>query len=89
MASVVDLVFKTLSPFIGTWTVLVQTLGDNVVDFVFKALVSIITSLGYVETLSSHSHASHAFSKRNASYWIVRVLSLADFGCRGLANFGG
>ncbi len=27
---------------------LVQKLGDNVVDFVFKALVSIITSLGYV-----------------------------------------
>jgi hypothetical protein len=29
-------------------TVLVQQLGDNVVDFVFKAFVSIITFLGYV-----------------------------------------
>jgi hypothetical protein len=28
--------------------VLVQKLGDNVVDFVFKTFVSIITSLGYV-----------------------------------------
>jgi hypothetical protein len=27
---------------------LVQKLGDNVVDFVFKTFVSIITSLGYV-----------------------------------------
>ncbi len=29
-------------------TVLVQKLGDNVVDFVFKTFVSIITALGYV-----------------------------------------
>ena len=29
-------------------TVLVQKLGDNVVDFVFKTFVSIITFLGYV-----------------------------------------
>jgi hypothetical protein len=29
-------------------TVLVQKLGDNVVDFVFKTFASIITSLGYV-----------------------------------------
>ncbi len=50
MTKVVDLVFKTLSPFTSTLfvTVLVQKLGDNVVDFVFKAFVSIITSLGYV-----------------------------------------
>ena len=71
-------------------TVLVQKLGDNVVDFVFKTFVSIITSLGYVgvvdKTLSSHSHASNAFSKRNASYWIVRVLALPDFGCRCLSQ---
>ena len=47
MTRVVDVVFKTLSPF---WhvTVLVQKLGDNVVDFVFKTFVSIITLLGYV-----------------------------------------
>jgi hypothetical protein len=45
---VVDVVFKTLSPFSDTWTVLVQKLGDNVVDFVFKTFVSIITFLGYV-----------------------------------------
>ncbi len=50
MTKVVDIVFKTLSPFSGTcwYTVLVQKLGDNVVDFVFKTFVSIITSLGYV-----------------------------------------
>ena len=53
---------------------LVQKLGDKVVDFVFKTFVS----------LSSHSHVSNAFSKRNAFYWIVRVLALADFGCRWL-----
>ena len=46
MTKVVDIVFKTLSPFSST--VLVQKLGDNVVDFVFKTFVSIITSLGYV-----------------------------------------
>jgi hypothetical protein len=44
---VVDVVFKTLSPFSGT-SVLEQKLGGNVVDFVFKTFVSIITSLGYV-----------------------------------------
>ncbi len=44
----VDVVFKTLPPFSDTWTVLVQKLGGNVVDFVFKTFVSIITSLGYV-----------------------------------------
>jgi hypothetical protein len=27
-------------------------------------------------------HASNVFSKRNASYWNVRALTLADFGCR-------
>ncbi len=27
-----------------------------------------------------------AFSKRNASYWTVRVLTLADFGCRWLSQ---
>ena len=48
MTNVVDVVFKTLPPFSDTWTVLVQKLGDNVVDFVFKAFVSIITFLGYV-----------------------------------------
>ncbi len=31
-------------------TVLVQKVGDNVVDFVFKTFVSIITFLGYVGT---------------------------------------
>ncbi len=46
MTKAVDVVFKTLSPFSGT--VLAQKLGDNVVDFVFKTFVSIITSLGYV-----------------------------------------
>ncbi len=50
MTKVVDLVFKTLSPrkFTSTLfvTVMVQKLGDNVVDFVFKTFVSIITSLG-------------------------------------------
>ena len=30
------------------WHVLVQKLGDNVVDFVFKTFASLITSLGYV-----------------------------------------
>ncbi len=78
-------------------TVLVQKLGDNVVDFVFKAFVSIITFLGYVgnkpcwqsvvdKTLSSHSHTSNSFSKRNTSYWTVRVLTLVDFGCRWLSQ---
>jgi hypothetical protein len=41
------LVLQTLSPFTGT-CVLVQKLGGNVVDFVFKTFVSIITHLGYV-----------------------------------------
>jgi hypothetical protein len=36
--------------------------------------------------LVSHSHASNAFSKRNASYWTVRVWALADFGCRWLSQ---
>jgi hypothetical protein len=36
--------------------------------------------------LSSHSHASNTFSKRNASYWIVRVLTLADFGSRWISQ---
>ncbi len=35
---VVDSVFKTLHPFSSTRTVLVQKLGYNVVDFVFKNL---------------------------------------------------
>jgi hypothetical protein len=48
VTKVVDVVFKTLPPFSGTWTVLVQKLGVDVVDFVFKTFVSIITSLGYV-----------------------------------------
>ena len=48
MTKVVDVVFKTLPPFSDTWTVLVQKLGGNVVDFVFKTFVSIITFLGYV-----------------------------------------
>jgi hypothetical protein len=76
---------------------LVQKLDGNVVAFVFKTFVSIITSLGYVgnkpcgqsvvdKTLSSHSHATNAFSKRNASYWTVRVLAFADFGCRWLSQ---
>ena len=81
-------------------TVLVQKLGSKVVDLVFKAFVSNITSLGYVgnkpchsdnplsiiENLVSHSHVSNVFSKRNASYWTVRVLVLADFGCRWLSQ---
>jgi hypothetical protein len=97
VTKVVDVVFKTLSPFSDTWTVLVQKLGDNVVDFVFKTFVTIITSLGYVgnkpcsqsvvdKTLSSHSHDSNVFSKRNTSYWTVRVLVLGDFGCRWLSQ---
>ena len=48
MTKVVDIVFKTLSPFSSTWTALVQKLGDNLVDFVSKTFVSIITFLGYV-----------------------------------------
>ena len=67
------------------------------VDSVFKAFVSNITSLGYVgnkpcwqsvvdKTLSSHSHVSKAFSKRNTSYWTVQVLTLTDFGCRCLTQ---
>jgi hypothetical protein len=54
-------------------------------------LVSIITPLGYVGDNPSlltnfHSHVSNAISKRNASYWTVRVLALADFGCRWLSQ---
>jgi hypothetical protein len=37
-----------LNPGLFYLTVLVQKLGGNVVDFVFKTFVSIITSLGYV-----------------------------------------
>ncbi len=89
---------KMNCPFFSTSTTLsLNNFKDNVVDFVFKAFVSIITSLGYVgnkpcrqsvvdKTLSSHRHASKAFSKRNASYWIVRVLAVADFGCRWLSQ---
>ena len=47
MTNVVDVVFETLFPSLAR-AVLVQKLGDNVVDFVFKTFVSIITSLGYV-----------------------------------------
>ncbi len=50
-------------------------------EFIPKFILSAI-----VETESSHSHASNAFSKRNASYWTVRVLALADFGCRWLSQ---
>ncbi len=30
--------------------------------------------------LREKSHVSNVFSKRNVSYWIVRVLTFADFG---------
>ena len=39
-----------------------------------------------VDFVVSQSHVSNAFSKRNSSYWIVRVLTLPDFGYRWLSQ---
>ena len=47
MTKVVDSVFKTLLPFLAR-AVLVQKLGCEVVDVVFKTFVSNSTSLRYV-----------------------------------------
>ncbi len=67
----------------------------NVVDFVFRTLsqssrlwgpwVTNLVDKLWRQNLVSH-HDSNAFSKRNSSYWTVRVLVLADFGCRWLSQ---
>ena len=66
--NVVDFVFKTLSQSSLLW-------GTWVTNLVVKLCE---------KNLVSHSRVSIAFSKRNTSYWTVRVLSLTDFGCRCL-----
>ncbi len=66
-------------------TVLVQNLGDNVVNFVFKVFLSIITSLGYVGNKPCwQSVVDKTLSfQRNTSCWTARVLVLSDFGSTG------
>ena len=78
-------------------TVLVQQLGDNVVDFVFKVLSQSSCSLGYVgdkpcwKSVVDNTLSLITLLTRfpNVSYWIVRVLVLPDLVVDDLANFDG
>ena len=82
----------------GLWCMhtLLATVGLNLVVFNtmshnawVQTLLSSIPCLGanpvVFNTVSPITE--NAFSKRNASYWIVRVLVLADFCCRWISRF--